>query len=380
MAPNPSHVVGIDTVRFLAAVLVLLFHFGFWVGFMDGTHARQASQGLIAYPELFPWTKYGWVGVQIFFVISGFVIAYSAEKASAYRFFVSRAVRLLPAALICATITLAALLLVNAMPTGELLAAYFRSIAFWPKGPWIDDSYWTLAIEVAFYALVMFLLLINRFRWITRLAIAIGLLGILFNLVIWLGHDMESIRQLKEKRVPELLLLHHGSFFALGIFLWLHLLKRPDPGNLPWLGIFTLGGCIQIMAVVTSLNYQGAGLIPFVPVLIWLAALAVIYFSIRFNARIFSAMPEWVLVATRRIGLMTYPLYLIHQNAMLAAMGGLAKLGAHPYFSLAAGICGALLISWAVSVYMEPRLQKSMKAFLQGIPARLEPGTAAASE
>jgi peptidoglycan/LPS O-acetylase OafA/YrhL len=364
----------------MAALLVMLFHFGFWVGFMDGTHARLASQGLITYPELFPWTKYGWVGVQIFFVISGFVIAYSAEKASAYRFFVSRAVRLFPAAIICATITLAALLLVDNIPTGELFAAYLRSITLWPKGPWIDDSYWTLAIEVAFYALVLGLLLINKFKWITPLAITIGLFSIAFNLVIWLGHDLETIRQLKEKRIPELLLLHHGTFFALGIFLWLHLLKKPVKENLFWIGIFILGGCIQIFAVVTSLNYQGAGMLPYVPPLIWLTAVAMIFISIRFNAVIFSRLPEWMLLFIRRIGLMTYPLYLIHQNAMLAAMGGIAKLGAHPYLALATGISGALILSWAISVYMEPRLQKSMKTALQNLPEKLTLRTAAASE
>ena len=47
---------------------------------------------------------FGWIGVQIFFVISGIVIANSAQSATPFRFAVSRFLRLYPAAWIAAAI------------------------------------------------------------------------------------------------------------------------------------------------------------------------------------------------------------------------------------------------------------------------------------
>jgi hypothetical protein len=60
--------------------------------------------------------------------------------------------------IICATITLIASITSRASSLEQLLPAYFRSLALFPKGPWIDDVYWTLTIEVGFYSLVFGLL------------------------------------------------------------------------------------------------------------------------------------------------------------------------------------------------------------------------------
>ena len=70
-----KHIVGIDAIRLIAAILVMFFHYGFWVGAYP--QAANAESVLISFPELYDWTHFGWIGVQIFFVISGFVIAFS---------------------------------------------------------------------------------------------------------------------------------------------------------------------------------------------------------------------------------------------------------------------------------------------------------------
>ena len=130
-----KHIAGIDAIRLVAAVLVMFFHFGFWAGAAADSAANRVSQGLVSFPALSGWTNFGWVGVQVFFVISGFVIAFSGERAAnAFAFFVTRFIRLFPTALICSTITLLAAAAVHYMDYGELFMAYLRSVLFMPFG------------------------------------------------------------------------------------------------------------------------------------------------------------------------------------------------------------------------------------------------------
>jgi peptidoglycan/LPS O-acetylase OafA/YrhL len=57
------------------------------------------------YPLLAPVAKYGYLGVDLFFMISGSVILVSTANASFKGFFVSRIVRLYPAFWACYRIT-----------------------------------------------------------------------------------------------------------------------------------------------------------------------------------------------------------------------------------------------------------------------------------
>src|SRR5918997_2759048 len=67
---SANRLVALDGLRFAAAAAVLLYHFtatssasGYW-----------EATGPQAFPLLNPVTRYGWLAVELFFVISGFVI------------------------------------------------------------------------------------------------------------------------------------------------------------------------------------------------------------------------------------------------------------------------------------------------------------------
>ena len=105
----------------------------------------------------------GWVGVQVFFVISGFVIAFSAEKSTPLRFFEARVKRLAPAVWVCAPITAAVLLLTDLSWPTDAVIRVVRTALFVPIDPWVDSVYWTLGIEIAFYAIVWVLLRLGSF-------------------------------------------------------------------------------------------------------------------------------------------------------------------------------------------------------------------------
>jgi hypothetical protein len=141
-----------DLIRFAAAFMVAGFHLfhRVWLPDYFGGNPELLRVGE-ALHHPFRW---GAVGVPIFFTLSGFVIAFSADGRSAGAFARSRILRLFPAAWICASLTLT----VRWGETG-VAGDYLRSLVLWPTGPWIDGVYWTLGIELVFYAAIICVLL-----------------------------------------------------------------------------------------------------------------------------------------------------------------------------------------------------------------------------
>jgi peptidoglycan/LPS O-acetylase OafA/YrhL len=171
--------------------------------------------GGIPFPELSWSTWFGWVGVEIFFVLSGFVIAYSGEGSTPFGFARSRMLRLYPAAWICASITAAASLSLNLGSPRELLRPWLASITLYPIKPWIDGSYWTLGIEISFYTVIFFLLALRRFHLLEAVTLIIGsvssaywILGALFADQFLFAHGSSTMLRL--------LLVRYGCFFAVG--------------------------------------------------------------------------------------------------------------------------------------------------------------------
>ena len=97
---------GLDAVRFFSACAVCVFHLGFYAWAAEYSSMERIFAHAATFDLLTPIAWMGWIGVQIFFVISGFVIANSANGATPFGFLRSRMLRLWPAAWVCATITL----------------------------------------------------------------------------------------------------------------------------------------------------------------------------------------------------------------------------------------------------------------------------------
>lgn len=155
-------IIAIDLLRFACAMAVLAYHF--WTVFPLTTSSPTLMFGVSV--SLPTWaassTASGWVGVEIFFVISGYVIAMSAEHADRAAFARSRILRLLPAGLICASLTAALLLLSGALPPAEAATRLAATVTMLPFGPRLDGSWWTLQVETSFYLVVAFALRADR--------------------------------------------------------------------------------------------------------------------------------------------------------------------------------------------------------------------------
>jgi peptidoglycan/LPS O-acetylase OafA/YrhL len=127
-----------------------------------------ASHGVpqVALPALPPVAQYGFLGVPVFFAISGFVIAYSAEGRTSIGFAIARFSRIYPTFVLCMTLTFAATVLFGAghfeVTATQWLANFFIAAPMLGQ-PYVDTSYWSLVIEVVFYACIAAFMAVGLF-------------------------------------------------------------------------------------------------------------------------------------------------------------------------------------------------------------------------
>src|ERR1700730_4300428 len=128
----------LDVLRCIAVLLVMFNHGGIW---------PAAAQ-------------HGWIGVDLFFVLSGFLISgllfseYKARSSISFkRFFVRRGMKIYPAFYLFLFLTAVVYYLVfhRLSPPTHYLAEVFFVQNYWP-GVW--DHTWSLGVEEHFYILL----------------------------------------------------------------------------------------------------------------------------------------------------------------------------------------------------------------------------------
>ena len=140
----------VDILRFLAATSVLLFH--------------TNIVGYLGHFSKFPVTSYfaltGWVGVSVFFIISGYVITLSAKGKTSITFLVSRTTRLFPNIFLVVIVVFLFLVLTKRQDLSIWDLIRNLTLTF-DDNSVIIKQMWTLVYEVKFYGAVALLLLIN---------------------------------------------------------------------------------------------------------------------------------------------------------------------------------------------------------------------------
>ncbi|MFE9310702.1 acyltransferase family protein [Streptomyces sp. NPDC006706] len=142
----------LDGLRFLAALSVVLFHFvGQTPGAMEGIWGRPYQS---VFPELHGYFAFGRLGVDLFFLISGFVICMSAWGRTPRDFFISRVTRLYPMYWIAIVVSACVIYFADTPfghPHPRVLLANFTMLQT-PLGVSnLDPVYWTLWPELCFY-------------------------------------------------------------------------------------------------------------------------------------------------------------------------------------------------------------------------------------
>jgi peptidoglycan/LPS O-acetylase OafA/YrhL len=378
----------LDPLRFGAALCVAVFHLTFWswawpsTGVAPGFEHYVAADIQLRSAASFTW--FGWVGVEIFFVISGFVIANSASKCSAAEFLLGRALRLYPAVWVCATLTFIVLLLFAGQSSSEFIVPYLRAMLLIPKGingQWIDSIYWTLAAEMAFYGLVFCTLLTKKIT-LRHLAFGLTIYSGLFNafsLLVLSGVIRSEILYFVVLmfRVPcATWLLSHGCFFALGIWLFMSASRKLTAIEQVAVAVTCLSGCAEIFyfSSYLSLNIPAiSGQSPFVPIIVWGAAVSLIALAAnRSRGSVGDASPAGAGLL-RTLGLITYPLYLTHNVIGSAMIHFLMDAGLDEFLAVVTALSMLVLLCWFISARMEPAIRRLLVELLSDVKRLQKP-------
>ena len=323
--------------------MVLLNHFGAY----GWRHAEGFATGSdAAFPWLAPMVGTGAIGVEIFFVISGFVIAMSATGARPMAFVRSRIIRIAPTLWTCATIALIARLLYGE-PLGYLFDAYLRTILLFPDGPYVDGVVWTLIVEAVFYGLVFLAMLAGPAVSFEKLAIAIGTASAVFIMAFaaatfgFMGAESDRAADLLNRFPFKLLLLRHGVFFAIGMLLFSMHRYDATPTKIALAVGFGVFALLEIAASA------GGGAEALVQGTIWLVATAAIIASVQYRVAI-ERMLSRAHGMSRDLGRLSYPLYLNHYTLGMVLVPSLFALGMGSVGALVTALTIVFTSSWLV--------------------------------
>lgn len=331
----------IDLLRFLAAFSVVLFHYSFRGYAADG-------MSIMPYPWIAPVTKYGHFGVELFFMISGFVILMTAAGGGLQKFVVSRVTRLYPAFWVSCTLTFLAILAAGGHRYSASFVQYAVNLTMmngFVDVPSIDGIYWSLFKEIQFYFLVMIVLILGKIDRAETL------------LLLWLVASA-ILDVFPSGRLRYLLIVDYSPYFIAGA-----------TGYLVWArGVSWMRSVMLMAAWVLALRHA-LGEIPG-----WEEHYHTIVNGYVVEAIISAFFVVMLLVSTRRtgvvgnmrwtvVGALTYPLYLIHQYIGFLIFNSTYP-AVNPHVLLWGTVVIMLGIAHVVHVFVERRYSPVLREWL----------------
>lgn len=327
----------LDLLRFTAAAGVVLFHATDWPA-----HATALT-------EIF---RYGFMGVPLFFTISGFVILMTAQHRSGIQFVSSRIARLYPSFWICVLLSsLALTVLAHDPPTAAEIAA---NLTMQPRmlfdEAYLDPVYWTLVVEMKFYALIWLVIVTRQMRRVElflTLWLIVGAVATFVTLPHWLY---------------ALLIPMWASLFTGGCFLYLIRARGATRRRL-----ITFAASVAL-SMYWSLQYQSVYTHSDAPS----TQLIVLAIVLSMNAVfLLVALRKWALPPTRLwlwLGCLTYPIYLTHAVIGYQVW---ANLGGNEWARMWFVLGLVVLLSAVLAVVVERRACRAFHKLLDRAAQRL---------
>jgi peptidoglycan/LPS O-acetylase OafA/YrhL len=346
-----NRVIRLDGLRFGAALAVVMFHYAF----------RGEAVGVTPSLGLPDWfaaiSKYGYFGVNLFFMISGFVIAWSAHERPALDFAAARLSRLYPAHVAAMTITFAVTLFAGAphfLASWPQYAANLTMLAPSFGQPFMDGAYWSIVLELFFYGWVFVFLAFGIFeKHCTRIVL------------IWLTLALFNEHFFHFKPVRVIFLTEFAGFFAAGILIYRWRAGLADLATLFLLAL-SLG-----VSVRTSLNilpliaedYQ-TGFSELLVCALVIMLYAILYAATSLRA---SRLPPRILLP---LGAISYPLYLLHQHIGYIAFSELEG-SISGFAGLALVTFGVIILASMVWLLVEKPFVPAMRQVLLALSGRI---------
>lgn len=335
----------LDVLRIGAASWVMVFH---WTRQSWFSWAPDWLEG---------FARAGYLGVDVFFMLSGAVIAYTALGRTWRGFAAARFLRLFPAYL-GSTVVVGALLIargsLDPTPAGWLA---FTGLHFFVREPSFIGVAWTLLYEVEFYFLIGLLILLMRDK-LTEDGIRNGTtVFLLFALFASFSGNRE---------LSLLTISGFGGMFALGAMLGISRTRQQLQRNLPQIVVAASLTYFKLTDRTAGMGLSEAstvawslGLTVFVgAIILWSAMRPSKVQGLRFRNGIMT------------LALMTYPLYLLHQDLGLNVIQLLRATGLSiPLAGLASAVI-VVLLSWLSVRWFEPWSRKRLRRLFGWLPPR----------
>jgi len=348
--PPTERLHALDGLRFLAALAVLVTHY------LSAGWVYWHPPALAAFDPIQPVAMWGWMGVNLFFIISGYAICMSSWGRGLGAFFASRAARLFPAYVVCALVTFAVtttFVFRNVEVADLLVNLTMLHFAF--GVPSVDGAYWTLWQELLFYLLFAIVI----WRGVTyRRVLAFCLIWTVA--AVFAVYSGVSFLQAVLQR-------DHFMYFVAGVAMYL--MRRHGPNLLLW-AIIGVSALLAIHAQGPTLisyygeeNYQKHWIVG--------ACLVVVCFGLVLVVALgWLDRLRWRPLVTA--GAVTYPLYLLHSYiGWWVIYRFSATIGPWPLF-------GGLVAGMLVASYLVHRLVE--RPFAGRIRRRLEAAFRAGDE
>ncbi|MEV0631388.1 acyltransferase family protein [Nonomuraea wenchangensis] len=341
----------LDLLRFLAALAVVAFHY--LVAYASVWGDRPAE----LFPAVAPVAGLGILGVELFFIISGFVILMTVWGKGLGAFARSRLVRLYPAYWLSLAAVAALYGLTGAkaldpkLSTGEYLlnATMFQRLF---KVTDASGVYWSLWAELRFYLLMAILVIVG---------VTYG--RVLAFCGIWLAAALAlKLLQHGDVAVPpvitETVMPDYAPYFVAGM--GLYLVHKHGHAWLPW--IYVVAGYAMsldsaLARVHRRIDAAGFKNMPVTDTSVIIAITIVFALMALAATGLLRLKPSRTLTA---LGGITYPLYLFHSIVAVAVIPVLSG-DLPPWIVACCATLIAVLLSYLVYVFAERPIQRILK-------------------